>query len=317
MDKGDPAFNIHLLGLNQAMNLSANPANGTDTVPSDFFADRDVRMAFAYTYSLQSSIDEMYRDGVIPLNGIIPRGMAYYDASVPFRTYNLFTAAEHLNRAETGDGDTWGERGFRITLYYEAGSGHSTSQYACADIKEGLEALSELDLVRGEIDVTVMALSGTDYQEMMLAHALPMVCLGSSAGYADPQSYMGLFVRSDGDSSDMLGIGNATLDAKVQDAAEEMNATARGRMYHDISMALQENCYYIGAMQETSFHVERTWVSGYQYSPMRAGIYFLDLSYASDDGNGSEDHLYAIMGIVGLLAVTVLISFIINKRLKG
>ena len=44
------------------MNLSANPANGTDTIPSDFFADRDVRLAFAYAYNLQSSIDELYQD---------------------------------------------------------------------------------------------------------------------------------------------------------------------------------------------------------------------------------------------------------------
>ncbi len=118
--KGDPTFDIHLLGLNQDMNLSANPANGTDTIPSDFFADREVRLAFAYAYNLQSSIDELYQDGVVPLNGIIPRGMAYYDASIPYQSFNLFDAAEHLNRAETGDGDTWGDRGFRITLYYIA-----------------------------------------------------------------------------------------------------------------------------------------------------------------------------------------------------
>jgi peptide/nickel transport system substrate-binding protein len=313
--KGDPTFNPGLLGLNQDMNLSINPANGTDTVPSDFFADREVRLAFAYAYNLQSSIDELYSDGVVPLNGIIPKGMAYYDASIPYQSFNLFEAAEHLNRAWTGDGDTWGDRGFRITLYYMAGSILRIDQDACVKLKEGLEALSEMGLVQGEINITVMPLSIGDYIEMVQAHALPMLWGGSSAGYADPDEYMSLFVDSEGFYSEMFGIQNHTLDTKVHEAAEEMNSTVRWQMYRDISLALQEECYYISAVQWTSFHVERVEVSGYYDNPMHAGLYFADLSFEDQD-DGGVDRTYAILGIVGLIAVVILVSVLLNRRLK-
>jgi peptide/nickel transport system substrate-binding protein len=313
--KGDPIFDILMLGLNQNMNLSANPANGTDTVPSDFFADRDVRLAFAYAYNLQSSIDEMYEYGVMPLNGIIPRGMAYYDPSIPYQSFNLFTAAEHLNRAKTGDGDTWGERGFRITLYYDPMMDPSIGQLPCTHLKEGLEALSMLDLVQGVINVTVMPLSIPDLITTLNAHALPLFITGMTAGLADPQEYMSLFLDSEGFFSEFFGIKNLTLDTMVHEAAEEMNATVRAQMYHDISMALQENCYYIAPMQETSFHVERVDVSGYYDNPMHAGLYFADLSYA-EEGKEGVDRTYAILGILGLIAMVIVASVLLNRRLR-
>ncbi len=150
---------------------------------------------------------------------------------------------------------------------------------------------------------------------MMDAHALPMICTGWWARFADPQEYMSYFVDSEGTISEMFGIKNLTLDAMVHEAAEEMNGTVRWQMYHDISMALQENCYYISAVQETSFHVERVDVSGYYHNPMHAGLYFSDLSYA-EEGNEGVDRTYAILGILGLIAVVIVVSVLVNRRLK-
>ena len=98
-------------------------------------------------------------------------------------------------------------------------------------------------------------------------------------------------MHSEGTFPEMFGIQNHTLDTMVHEAAEEMNGTVRGQMYHDISMALQENCYYISAMQETSFHVERVDVSGYYHNPMHAGLYFSDLSFEEQDNAERGPHL--------------------------
>lgn len=313
--KGDLTFNIDLLGLNQDINMSGNPANGSDTIPADFFADRDVRLAFAYAYNLQASIDELFQSGVVPVNGIIPRGMSYYDQSVPYYSYNLFTAADHLNHAQTGEGDTWGERGFRVTLFYPAGSGLSDG-YDCLALERGLEALTAFGLVQGEINVTVQPMNGTQYLEAVEANALPMISMGWSPDYADPDDNIGTFVHSNGSYASRCGIDNATLNAMCERAAVELNETQRAMDYYDISMAVYENCYYIRMVQETGFHVERTWVSGYHHNAMRGGLYYYELSYAPQDEENGVDRTYAILGVIGIIAATIIISIMLNKRLK-
>jgi hypothetical protein len=127
---------------------------------------------------------------------------------------------------------------------------------------------------------------------------------------------MGMFVDSEGVISEFLGVENHTLDTMVRDAAQEMNGTVRGQRYHDISMALQENCYYISTMQWTSFHVERTDVSGYYDNPMHDGLYFADLSFEEQDGGSMDDRTYAILGIVGLIAAVIVVSVVLNRRWK-
>jgi peptide/nickel transport system substrate-binding protein len=308
-------LSANLLGLNQDINMSGNPANGSDTIPSDFFADRDVRLAFAYAYNLQASIDELFQSGALPVNGIIPRGMSYYNHSVPYYSYNLFTAADHLNHAQTGEGDTWGERGFRITLFYPAGSGLSDG-YDCLALERGLEALTAFGLVQGEINVTVQPMNGTQYLRAIEGNALAVFSMGWSPDYADPDDNIRTFVHSNGSYASRCGIDNATLNAMCERAAVELNETQRAMDYYDISMAVYENCYYIRMVQETGFHVERTWVSGYHHNAMRAGLYYYELSYAPQDEAGGVDRTYAIIGVVGIIAATIIISIILNKRLK-
>jgi hypothetical protein len=48
---------------------------------------------------------------------------------------------------------------------------------------------------------------------------------------------------------------------------------------------------------------------------MHAGLYFADLSYA-EEGQESVDRTYAILGILGLIAVVIVASVLLNWRLK-
>ncbi len=271
-----PTFNLDFLGLNQDIQMSANPAAGTDTIPSDFFADPKVRLAFAHAFDYQTYIDTYFLGGAEQPNGIIPSGMFGYNDTVPVYEYNLTLAADFLNQAATGDGDTWGERGFKLTLMYN--SGNEGRALECQLLKESLESLQSSGLIEGNIQISTQALEWSSYLDVLRGRGLPAFFLGWAPDYADPDDYVNPFIHGSGTYSKRCSIVNDTLTEMCEVAASELDPDVREEMYYDISMAVYDNCYYIWTAQATNFHVERTWVNGYYFNPMYPGLYFYTYS---------------------------------------
>jgi ABC-type transport system substrate-binding protein len=99
--QGLGTFNVDFLGLNQALNLDALPNPERTDVPTDFFADRYVRLAFAHAFNYNQYIEEGLLGTAIQPNGAIPMGMFGYSADVPVYDYNLDKAGFYLYMAET------------------------------------------------------------------------------------------------------------------------------------------------------------------------------------------------------------------------
>ncbi len=276
--KGQPSFQIELLGLNQQIDMAYNPGAGSDTIPADFFSNREVRLAFAYAYDEQRFIDEYLAGNGVTMNGIIPQGMAFHDPTVPTYQNDLALAASYLNSASTGQNDTWGERGFSITLAFNQGNVFREAQ--CTIMKENLESLSDLGLVQGEIGVTVLALDWPNYLDAQRYHGLPIFFLGWAPDYADPDDYVSPFIDQNGTYAQRCGLANATLTDICRAAAREGDPFLRAAYYNEMTAAVHENAYYIWSGQHCNFHVERTWTEGYYYNPMLGGIYFSALSFS-------------------------------------
>ncbi len=99
--EGIGTFNVDFLGLNQDLNIEAQPNPENTNVPSDFFADKHVRLAFAHAFNYDQYIEDGLAGTAIQPNGAIPQGMFGYDASVPIYTYDLDLAAFQLYLAKT------------------------------------------------------------------------------------------------------------------------------------------------------------------------------------------------------------------------
>ncbi|MGE5379240.1 MAG: ABC transporter substrate-binding protein, partial [Candidatus Saccharibacteria bacterium] len=97
--KGNPTFNIDFLGLNQKLNVTGNNPEKTN-VPSNFFADRNVRLAFAHAFNYNTYINNTLQGMAIQPNGAIPMGMFGYSADVPVHTYDQTKAAAYLKAAK-------------------------------------------------------------------------------------------------------------------------------------------------------------------------------------------------------------------------
>jgi len=99
--QGIGTFNVDFLGLNQDLNLAALPNPENTDVPADFFADKNVRLAFAHAFNYGQYIEDGLLGTAIQPNGAIPKGMFGYDAEVPVYSYDLVWAAYYLHNAET------------------------------------------------------------------------------------------------------------------------------------------------------------------------------------------------------------------------
>jgi peptide/nickel transport system substrate-binding protein len=95
--QGFPSFNVEFLGLNQDLKV----ANTTNTnVPADFFADKNVRLAFAHAFNYDQYIENVLMGTAIQPNGAIPMGMFGYSEDVPLYEYDLDKAKEYLKAAK-------------------------------------------------------------------------------------------------------------------------------------------------------------------------------------------------------------------------
>ncbi len=97
--KGLPTFDMTFAGFNMEIDIVAAAEFGSE-VPTDFFADREIRLAFAHLIDYDTFIANVLKGNAIQPNGPIPKGMLGYDETVPTYEFDLETAKTHL---EDGD----------------------------------------------------------------------------------------------------------------------------------------------------------------------------------------------------------------------
>lgn len=265
INKGNPTFNIDFLGLNLKINKTGLDPSLTN-VPSDFFADRNVRLAFMHAFNYGLYINETMQGMAIQPNGAIPKGMFGYSDDVPKYNYDLAKAKEYLETAETN----WVEQGFKLEVFFN--NGNTARETACMQIKAGLEALAP-----GKITVTVTGLEWSKYLDYRKDGQMPAMFLGWAPDFADPDNYLQPFYHSAGTYASMIGYSNATLDAAIEAAAVELDPEVRAQMYEDLMYDMYEEALFAWTAQATNFFVGQDYIQGYYFNPMFSNLYYYDL----------------------------------------
>jgi peptide/nickel transport system substrate-binding protein len=265
---GIPTLSVAFFGMNEEI----IPTSGwpVGDIPTTFFADLNVRQAFVHAFDGHAYIRDVTLNTSALPNGPIPQGLLGYDPSIPYPEYNLTLSAEYLNKAldtrTTGDlTDTFGDNGFTIYVYYNAGNDARAA--ALRMLKNSLESLSGSSIA-GTITVNIEARDWPIFLDARARQYMPLFNLGWGADYPDPDNFANPFLHEGGAFPPMIGLANHTLTAMIEDAAIESNLTIRAEKYSAISMACYENAYYIFLSQPVNFHVERAWVTGYYNLPV-------------------------------------------------
>jgi len=268
IDKGDPTFDVVFMAFNQDVNLAdltSRFGSSVTDVPSDFFADANVRRAFASAIDYETFVDTVWLGNAQQLNGPIPEGMYGYDPSIPKMDFDLEYARSQLENASTD----WIATGFTLPIFYNAGNLYREA--ACNMLKDNLESLSP------NIHIDIKPVTWSVYIPMMNADpcSMPLFTVGWGPDYADADDYVLPFMHSEyGIYPYAMGYVNLSMDALIEYAATEINETLRSEAYTNITWGAYYDIPYIWLYQAKNFHIERAWMSGYYYNPMYSDHYY-------------------------------------------
>jgi peptide/nickel transport system substrate-binding protein len=274
---GDPTFTSYYIAMNQDI----QPGLSAGDVPSDFFANENVRNAFIFSMDRDALISSYFGIDMPRPNGPIPQGM-WGCPNWPTQGLNLSLAGFLLGQATNpGTGHSWAEDGFHIVFYYNYGNLYRESQFNVW--KAGLESLTDLGYVTGEITVDVVGLDWPVFLDARSSGALAVASNGWFCDYDDPDNFVSALIRSGGQVASQFHISDGSLDALVDAAAQEMNKSVRTALYESIVVDAYRKGLYLWMYQDMSCMISQAWVHGIGINPMLNGqdcnVYYYDMTW--------------------------------------
>jgi len=261
-------FNQHFCG-DKNVNLTAyttcmatngvNAPKGANGAPdTDFFADKNMRLAWINAFDYDQYINDILGHHGSLLNGVIPKGMFGYDSSIPVPHRDMTKAKDYYSKSNHSDG-------FTLTIFYNTGN---TVREKTAELLA--QNLAELG---PNIHVDTKGLDfSTAFLAAQRAKALPVFYLGWAPDYAFPDDYTTPFADSQaGVYAKRVGYANPAMDDLLHSLLRETDQTKLQQGYSQVTKMLNDDAAYIFLAQASAYHVERDWVHGFYFNPMQNG----------------------------------------------
>ncbi len=275
------SFNVAFFVFNYWIDsATANSQWGGVEITDGFFQSVHMRLAFSHLFNASQFIHSVQHDNALPLNGVVPKGLQGYNASVPAFAYDLAAAKAEMEQVANPNhpGQNYFQTGFTIPLFFNAGN--TARQTACQVMQQGLELLSGL-AGAGAMSATVNGLDwGSAYLPAMQTphNFMPAWVVGWAPDYADPDDYAFPFLATHGTYPIGSSYNNSTINSLVLAAGVELNMQVRTGMYKNLSAYIHEDPPYIFISQPNLFIVMRSWVKGEYSNPMWSDMYYAILS---------------------------------------
>lgn len=258
-----PFLEIHnAFVYNFKINTEANPYIGTgkldgNGIPSDFFADINVREGLAHAFDYDAYIRDGYRGKGERARGPIPKGVLGYNPAQRVRSHDPRKAAEHFRKAFGGR--VW-EKGFSFTITYM--EGRSDRQLACSILKNQVEALNP------KFKIDVRGIQWSTYLSHFSTGRLPMANARWAMDFADPHNAVHPFLHSSGHYAKRQGYANPKADALVDAGLRETDLKKRREIYHKLQAIAFADIPQIYTLDTYYFLVARSWIKGWTYNPI-------------------------------------------------
>lgn len=231
-------------------------------IPPDFFQDKDLRKAFAYSFDFGTFIkDALLGEAIRPCSPNI-QGLPFFDPNAPCYTFDLNKATEYFKKARGGE--VW-EKGFTLTLTYN--TGNVARQTAAEILKKNVESINP------KFKIEVRGVDWPTFLRSINEGLLPIFLVGWLADYPDPHNFYFPFFHSRGDFAHAQHYSNPEVDALIERAARTADPTERERLYRQLDQIYFEEAISVPLAQPTIRHYERDWIQGWHYNPIYPGIY--------------------------------------------
>lgn len=252
-----------------------------DGIPSDFFADVNVRRGFSYAFNYKVFIEEVRMGESIRLRGPIVKPLLGYDESLNIYHRNLDKAKKEFKKAFGGK--LW-EKGFKLTLVYNTGN---PSRKVAADMLK-----TYIEKINPKFNISVQGLQWATYLDASIRGTLPASFGGWTADFPDPHNFVQPYLHSEGYYGGQRGENyekwakDSGMNALIEKGIRTVDSEKRRKIYEKIQKTAVDQAVDIWLDQVVGVHLERKYLEGYYPNPMRPSVYF----YMYDKPGGYESH---------------------------
>ena len=260
----DPDWSVAgntLIYFNYDINMENNEDVGCGElgcgIPSDFFADPNVRRGFAHLFDQEAFIDQVYSGAGTAVTMGLPRSFLGYNPDVPVRTLDLEQAEQYFR--EAFDGRVW-EEGFEFTALYN--EGNTIRQTALEIIAENAAFLNP------NFRMNVRGLPWADYLARTGEKKVPMFALGWGADYADPKNFIDTYYSNTGFYSARTSINEPEIQELIDQANTITDPAERAFLYREIGTLHHDLAPLIVLPEQAPFLTVRDNLEGVYRNPM-------------------------------------------------
>ena len=245
----------------------------------------NVRKAFSYAFDYQTDIDNVLNGFGQQGQGPVPRGMFGHNDSAYVYPYDLTEAQTYWNAAMADDGldAVLANNSYRLVFYYN--TGNEVRRKSQLLLKDGLTEMLAMDgttLPTEALQIDVVGIEWSTYLAHIRHQEVGCYMIGWAPDYADPDNYVGPYVKSTGSYAywarleDSPGWDAVTVDGWINDAAKSTDDATRISLYGKIQTAIIAHAAYIWVYQSSTLTVTRANVFNAQFNanPMHSYYYF-------------------------------------------
>ena len=250
------------------INMQGNPDVGSGQldgqgIPSNFFADKDLRKGFEYAFDYDAFLQESMEGRGERAIGPAPAGLVKYDDGFKRYHFDLEKAKAHFQKA--WDGRVW-EKGFKFTITYNTSG--DMRQIASEILKRNVESLNP------KFQIDLRGVTWPAFLEKTAKRQMPMWARGWVADYADAHNFYFPFIHSQGRYALSQGYKNPMADRLIEKAVSETNLAKRNLLYRQVHNFMYEDAMQIYTVHPTGLWAMRTNVKTFVDNPVYMGIYF-------------------------------------------
>ncbi len=238
-------------------------------IPSNFFADVNIRKGFSYSFDWDTYINDVYKGEAVQSLEIPLPGMPGYDANAPHYTMDLTKAADAFKAStlKSPDGKSVWDVGFRVQMLYNQGN---LNRQTVAEI-----LAANLAQINPKFQVEILGLPWPAYLAAQRAHQIPIMTGGWQEDIHDPNDwYQPYTIGAYGGRQGLPDDLKAQFTTLLNQGAALTDPDARTAVYKQVNQLYYEQAVGAPLVLQTAHGFQQNWVSGVVRNPEFPGIYY-------------------------------------------
>lgn len=220
-------------------------------IPSNFFADKNVRTGFASAFDSAGYIKEVLQGRAVPASTLNVQGLLGYSKNNPQYKFDKAKATAAFKKAFGGE--LW-NKGFKFTTLVSAGR---TDNIRMLDImKRGLESINP------KFRMDVKEVQGSQLSTLFLEHKVPLYAGAWGVDYADPHNMFQPLVGSDGFYAARTLYKNPRVDRMIEQGLVETSPARRASLYQQLGRVVFDDVGLLPVYSPTRVRVQQKWITG-------------------------------------------------------